>query len=103
MFFYYRQKLLPRVINSRRFFQLLLCCWHDERHRHQQERAHGLPGEEGNAGAITRGEAGWGAQEPPASSHQAVHFPGGIALVAAIQNPALPAIGTVSAVPHVSG
>lgn len=54
--FYYRQKLLPWVINSRHFFQLLLRCWHDEWHRHQhaaqlQEYGHGLQGKEGNARA----------------------------------------------------
>lgn len=61
--FYYRQKLLPWVMNSRHFLQLLMCCWHDEWHRHKltawlQERGHGLQGKEGNAGAYTRGEAG---------------------------------------------
>jgi len=56
MFFYYRQKLLPRVINSRCFFRLLLCCWHDKWYRHQhtarlQEHGHGLQGKEGNGRA----------------------------------------------------
>lgn len=52
--FYYKQKLLPSVINSRHFFQLLLCCWHDEWHRHSaQQCGHGIQGKEGNAGAHT--------------------------------------------------
>lgn len=56
--FYYTQKLLPWVINSRHFFQLLLCCWHDECLGHQhaarlQERGHRLRGKEGNARAYT--------------------------------------------------
>lgn len=47
--FHCRQKLLPRVINSRHFSQLLLCCWHEEWHgqRHAarlQEHGQGLQG-----------------------------------------------------------
>lgn len=52
--FYYKQKPLPSVINSRHFFQLLLCCWHDEWHRHSaQECGQGIQGKEENAGAHT--------------------------------------------------
>lgn len=94
--FYYTQKLLPRVINSRHFFQLLLCCWHDEWLGHQhavrlQERGHRLRGKEGNARAYTRGGAGSGVQGPLAGSHQAVHFPGGLMLFAVTQTAPSPA------------
>lgn len=68
--FYYRQKLLPSVINSRHFFQLLWCCWHDEWHRHSaQEHGHGIQGKEGNAGAHTGGGAGSGVQGLLATRH----------------------------------
>lgn len=73
LFFYYR---VPRVINSRHFLQLLLCCWRDEWHRHQhaarlQEHGHGLQGMPEHPHRMRLAEVCRG----PAITGQ-VHFPG---------------------------